>query len=59
MVDHVNTKECDKQSVSYFGPKIWNFITQETKILTTLAAFKTKIKHWKPITGLVESVYNV
>ena len=40
MVDHVSTKECDKQSVSYFGPKIWNFITQETKILTTLAAFK-------------------
>ena len=42
MVDHVSTKECDKQSVSYFGPKIWNFITQETKSLQLWQHSKNK-----------------
>ena len=52
-VDHVKTKTYGKQSISYLGPKIWNSIPQEIpqeiKNLTTLAAFKTKIKRWKPI----------
>ena len=48
-VDHVETETYGKQSISYFGPKIWNSIPQEIKNVTTLAAFKTKIKHWKPI----------
>lgn len=45
-VDHVNTEKFDKQSVSYFRPKIWNSILEE-KIF--FAAFKTKIKCWKLI----------
>ena len=44
-VDHVETETCGKQSISYFRPKIWNSIRQEIKNVTTLAAFKTKIKH--------------
>ena len=48
-VDHVETETYGKQSIRYFGPKIWNSIPQETKNVITLAAFKTKLKHWKPI----------
>ena len=48
-VDHVETETYGKQSISYFRPKIWNSIPQEIKNVKTLAAFKTKIKHWKPI----------
>ena len=47
-LDHVKTETYDKQSVSYFGLKIWNSIPQEIKNVT-LAAFKPKIKRWKPI----------
>ena len=48
-VDHVETETYGKQSISYFEPKIWNSIPQEIKNVKTLAAFKTKIKHWKTI----------
>ena len=48
-VDHVKTKTYGKQSISYLGPKIWNSRPQEKKKVTTLAAFKFKIKCWKPI----------
>ena len=48
-VDHVKTETYGKQSISYLRPKIWNSIPQEIKNFTTLAAFKTKIKRWKPI----------
>ena len=30
-VNHVETETCGKQSISYFGPKIWNSIPQEIK----------------------------
>ena len=48
-VDHVKTETYGKQSVSYLGPKILNFIPQKIKDVTTLAAFKTKKKRWKHI----------
>ena len=48
-VDHDKNETYGKQSLSYLVPKIWNSIPQEIKNVTTLAAFKTKIKHWKPI----------
>ena len=48
-VNHVETETYGKQSISYFGPKIWNSIPQEIKNIKNLATFKTKIKHWKPI----------
>ena len=47
--DHAKTERYGKQSVSYLGPKIWNCIPQKIKNVTTLAAFKIKIKRWKPI----------
>ena len=47
-VDHVNTEIYGKQSVSYFQPKIWNSIPKKIKNVIILAAFKIKIKHWKP-----------
>ena len=43
-VDHFKTEIYGKQPVSYFGPNIRNSIPQEIKNVTTLAAFKTKIK---------------
>ena len=52
-VYHVNTERYGKQSVSYFGPKIWNSIPQEIKNVKTLTAFKTKIKRWKPFSYLL------
>ena len=48
-VDHVKTETYCKQSISYLGPKIWKSIPQEIRNVTTLVAFKTKIKRWKPI----------
>ena len=48
-IDHVNTETYGKQSVSYQGPKILNSILQEIETVTTLTAFKTKIKRWKSI----------
>ena len=62
-VDHVETETYGKQSISYLGPEIWNSVPQEIKTVTTLAAFKTKIKHWKLIcsvhVGFAESIYNM
>ena len=48
-VDHVYTEKYGKQSVSFLGPKFWSSIPKEIKSFTTLAAFKTNIKLWKPI----------
>ena len=47
--DHVKTETYGKQSVSCFEPKIWISIPQKIKNVTTLAAFKIKIKPWKLI----------
>ena len=47
-VDHVETETYGKQSISYFGLKIWNSIPQEIKNVATLAGSKTKRKRWKP-----------
>ena len=61
-IDHVKTEKYGKQFGSYLRPKIWNSIPQEIKSVTTLAAFKTKIKCWKPIfvhVGFAESIYNM
>ena len=48
-VDDAETETYCKQAISHLGPKIWNSIPQEIKNVATVAAFKTKIKHWKPI----------
>ena len=48
-VDQVNTETYGKKFAPYQGPRTWNSIRQEKKSITTLAAFKTKIKCWKPI----------
>ena len=48
-VDHVNTEKYGNRSVSHFGPKIRNCVLQETKNVTSLAAFKTKTGRWIPI----------
>ena len=48
-VDHDGTVKIGNKSVSYFVPKVWNSIAQETKNAATLAAFKTKTKFWKPV----------
>ena len=48
-VQHVDTKNYGKRYVSYIGPKMWNPIMQELKNVTTLVAFKSKIKRWESI----------
>ena len=36
-----------KESISYLGPHIWDMIPVEMKNLTTISAFKRKVKNWK------------
>ena len=36
------------ESISYLGPKIWDFVPLELKELTSLNAFKKGIKKWQP-----------
>ena len=36
-----------KEGISYLGPQIWNMIPVEMKNLTTISAFKRKVKKWK------------
>ena len=35
-----------KESISYLGPQIWDMIPDQMKNLTTISAFKIKVK-WK------------
>ena len=36
------------ESISYLGPKIWDIVPLELKELTSLNAFKKRIKNWQP-----------
>ena len=36
------------KSNSYFDPHVWNMVSLEMKKLTTISAFKRKVKKWKP-----------
>ena len=36
------------ESISYLGPKIWDIVSLELKELTSLNAFKKRIKNWQP-----------
>ena len=36
-----------KECISYLAPQIWNMIPVEMKNLTTISAFKRKVKNWK------------
>ena len=38
----------DSESISFLGPKIWNFLPDEIKQQTSLNSFKKSIKIWKP-----------
>ena len=48
MVPSVNSELNGKNSMRYMGPLLWNSIPIELRNISTLAAFKTKIKKWKP-----------
>ena len=37
-----------RESVSYMGPKIWEFIPHAFKQINSLSGFKKEIKEWKP-----------
>jgi len=44
----IKTELNGKDSLSFLGPKIWELIPMTLKDLTTIEAFKQKIKHWTP-----------
>ena len=37
-----------KESISYLGPKIWDIVSPELKVLENVNAFKREIKKWTP-----------
>ena len=39
------------ESISYFGPKIWDNVLEEYKALNSLKSFKESIKNWVPLHG--------
>ena len=47
-VPSVNTELKGKNSIRYFGAVIWNSIPPSIKKVTSLNAFKNRIKSWKP-----------
>ena len=47
-VPSVNTELKVKNSIRYFGAVIWNSIPPSIKKVTSLNAFKNRIKSWKP-----------
>ena len=47
-VPSVNTELKGKNSIRYFGAVIWNSIPPSIKKVTSLKAFKNRIKSWKP-----------
>ena len=44
----INTTYFGLYSLSYFSPKIWNFIPDEIKNCLSLDEFKIKIRQWAP-----------
>ena len=46
-VPSVNTENCGKNSLRYFGPVIWNMIPLSVRNIKTLAVFKKEICKWK------------
>ena len=48
MVPSVNSVLNGQNSIRYIGPLLWNSIPIELRNISTLAAFKNKIKKWKP-----------
>ena len=44
----VNSVYHGTESISYLGPKIWDILPQELKVIDNLAFFKKEIKKWKP-----------
>ena len=45
-IPFVRTVYNGTESVSYLGPKIWNIVPEEYKILNSLNSFKESIKNW-------------
>ena len=46
-VPSVNTENCGKNSLRYFGPVIWNMIPLRVRNIETLTEFKKEIRKWK------------
>ena len=45
----VNSVYNGTETVSFLGPKLWEFVTTEIKELASLNGFKKTIKKWKPV----------
>ena len=49
-IPHVNTEYMGKQSLSYFGPVVWEtMLPKELKSINQLEKFKESIKKWVPV----------
>ena len=42
----IRTTKYGIETPSYLGPKLWNFVQNEYKIIESFADFKEKIKTW-------------
>ena len=47
-IPKVNTVRSGSESISVLGPKTWNSLPKELKEITSLDAFKSSIKRWRP-----------
>ena len=44
--NHVKTVYFGTESLSYLAPKLWDFLTQDLKTLTSLTQFKSQVRQW-------------
>ena len=49
LLPETRTDVFGKNSLRYFGPKIWNIVPQNIKNASSLPLFKTMIKQWTPL----------
>ena len=45
----VNSVRIGTESISFFGPKIWDLVPSDVKLSQSLSIFKRKIKKWVPL----------
>ena len=48
MTKNVRTVKYGTETLAHLGPKIWNLVPDHIKSETSVKAFKTKIKNWRP-----------
>ena len=47
-IENIKTVRYGSETISFWGPKIWELIPNEIKNAMSLQEFKSKIRQWKP-----------